>query len=370
MTSPGDVSRSGFPRTVSGLILAWVSIAILAVIWGIPNEQNDLTDRATTVLADSGLIVRFDGRDATIRGDADHNVLDNAVQRVLNLRGVRRVSVSAVANTPPESLQSDSPETVPATTTPPPITASADLEAPSFRAVYSDGAVELSGVLPGQDLITRVETAARDRFGPNVVSNLAIGNVKAPGFLDKLDGVFAVADGLDPWSFSIDGEAVTFGGMGASAEALEERIAAFDAYVAASNLGDVEVGVEISPDAVAASLTELLAEGANFETGSARLSDDAAVRLSTVTAILLANPSTVVTVVGHTDDEGDAAANQILSEERAQAVVDYLLSGGVGTERLQAIGYGEERPIADNGTAEGRAINRRIEFVVSEGEQS
>lgn len=225
------------------------------------------------------------------------------------------------------------------------------------------------GVLPSQDLISDIETAAQERFGTGVASDLEVGDVKNPDYLTELDELFTIADGLNPWSFSIDAETVAFGGMGPSADALAQRTAAFESFASINNLGDVDIAVEINPDAVAASLTGLLAEGANFETGSAILSEDAAARLSTVTAILLANPSTVVTVEGHTDDQGDAEANQLLSEERAQAVVDYLITGGVGAERLQAIGYGEERPIADNDTEEGRAINRRIEFVVSEGDQ-
>ena len=71
------------------------------------------------------------------------------------------------------------------------------------------------------------------------------------------------------------------------------------------------------------------------------------VKLDEVIAIMLANPATGLTVEGHTDNQGDAA---------------------VAADRLTAIGYGEEQPIADNDTAEGRAMNRRIEFVVSEGE--
>ena len=369
MTSPGDASRSGFPRLLWGLILAWLGIAILTVVWGIPNEQNDLTDRATALLADSGLDVRFEGRDAIIHGSVDQSVLDAAKLSVRDLHGVRRVEISdetvAGLDTPqPATSESPAPTTTPPTTVSPAV-----LDDPTFSALYADGAFEMSGVLPNQDLISNIEAAAQERFGADVTSNLEVGDVKNPDYLVNLADIFTVADGLDPWSFSIDPETVAFGGMGESADALAQRTSAFEVFASANNLGDVDIAVEINPDAVAASLTDLLAEGANFETGSAILSEDAAARLSTVTAILLANPSTVVTVEGHTDDQGDADANQILSEQRAQAVVDYLTAGGVGAERLQAIGYGEERPIADNDTEEGRAINRRIEFVVSEGDQ-
>jgi OOP family OmpA-OmpF porin len=67
-------------------------------------------------------------------------------------------------------------------------------------------------------------------------------------------------------------------------------------------------------------------------------------------------------VAGHTDNVGDAAANQRLSEARAYAVVALLRTMGVEGNRLAAIGYGDTRPVADNATADGRARNRRVAF--------
>jgi OOP family OmpA-OmpF porin len=66
------------------------------------------------------------------------------------------------------------------------------------------------------------------------------------------------------------------------------------------------------------------------------------------------------TVVGHTDSSGAEAYNQKLSERRAQAVADYLQAKGIATGRLTASGAGESQPIADNKTADGRALNRRV----------
>ena len=75
-------------------------------------------------------------------------------------------------------------------------------------------------------------------------------------------------------------------------------------------------------------------------------------------------PSFKISIEGHTDSEGIPERNNPLSERRAKAVVDYLTAAGVDGSRLSAIGYGADRPIADNETAEGRAKNRRIEFKV------
>lgn len=76
------------------------------------------------------------------------------------------------------------------------------------------------------------------------------------------------------------------------------------------------------------------------------------------------SPQVKLTVMGHTDATGDAAVNKTLSQNRAQAVVDYLIFKGVDPAQLRAIGYGQEKPIADNQTDEGKFKNRRIEFEV------
>jgi outer membrane protein OmpA-like peptidoglycan-associated protein len=94
-----------------------------------------------------------------------------------------------------------------------------------------------------------------------------------------------------------------------------------------------------------------------FATGSAALSQEARVVLDRTLYCLKDGR---YQVDGHTDNVGNNAANQKLSEARANAVVDYLRSRGFDAKRLSAVGFGENRPIADNATAEGRARNRRI----------
>lgn len=76
-------------------------------------------------------------------------------------------------------------------------------------------------------------------------------------------------------------------------------------------------------------------------------------------------PQTSTTVEGHTDSVGSDAYNQGLSERRANAVRDVLVNRyGVAADRISSVGYGESRPVADNGTDEGRAVNRRVEASV------
>jgi outer membrane protein OmpA-like peptidoglycan-associated protein len=81
-------------------------------------------------------------------------------------------------------------------------------------------------------------------------------------------------------------------------------------------------------------------------------------------ALTKQDPLSKVVVEGHTDSQGAAAYNQDLSQQRAQAVRDYLVTRGMAADRITAQGFGSTRSVADNGSAEGRADNRRVEIVV------
>jgi outer membrane protein OmpA-like peptidoglycan-associated protein len=81
-------------------------------------------------------------------------------------------------------------------------------------------------------------------------------------------------------------------------------------------------------------------------------------------ALTKEDPTSKIVVEGHTDTQGAAAMNQELSQHRAQAVRDYLVTRGVAADRISAVGFGMTRSIADNGSPEGRANNRRVEIVV------
>jgi OmpA-OmpF porin, OOP family len=97
-----------------------------------------------------------------------------------------------------------------------------------------------------------------------------------------------------------------------------------------------------------------------FKTGSARLQPESYARLNDFAGALAANPDAHVTVSGYTDNVGNAASNMRLSQERANAVEADLVHRGISANRLTSKGFGEENPIADNDTAEGRGMNRRV----------
>jgi len=101
-----------------------------------------------------------------------------------------------------------------------------------------------------------------------------------------------------------------------------------------------------------------------FSTGQAQLVEGARSSLEEVVDLLQTEPDKKIRVEGHTDSRGDAEANLKLSEQRAQAVVDALVSMGVDKERISAMGMGEDFPIDSNETEEGRARNRRVDVIL------
>jgi len=111
--------------------------------------------------------------------------------------------------------------------------------------------------------------------------------------------------------------------------------------------------------------SDLLAKGKiRFESGRATIDPDSAGLLDRLIETALRCPAANIEIAGHTDADGDDGFNQALSEKRAQAVVDYLVRAGLPAERFKAIGYGSQQPISANDSDEGKAQNRRIEFVV------
>jgi outer membrane protein OmpA-like peptidoglycan-associated protein len=103
--------------------------------------------------------------------------------------------------------------------------------------------------------------------------------------------------------------------------------------------------------------------GITFDVGKSTIKPESMGEINRIVELMTQNPTLKFSVQGHTDSTGNAASNQTLSEARSQAVVDKLVANGIAADRLTAAGKGQSSPIADNGTDEGRAKNRRVEFV-------
>jgi outer membrane protein OmpA-like peptidoglycan-associated protein len=101
----------------------------------------------------------------------------------------------------------------------------------------------------------------------------------------------------------------------------------------------------------------------NFDTGKWDLKADGKAAVAEIAKMMKAAPALKISVEGHTDNVGQAAANKSLSERRAQSVSAAVAAAGIDPKRLAAAGFGQEKPIADNRSEDGRAKNRRVELV-------
>jgi outer membrane protein OmpA-like peptidoglycan-associated protein len=106
-----------------------------------------------------------------------------------------------------------------------------------------------------------------------------------------------------------------------------------------------------------------ISHGIRFDVNKATLRPEAMGELNAIAKVLTANPTLNIEIGGHTDSDGDAAANLTLSQKRADAVKNQLVALGIAAGRLKTKGYGATKPIGDNATFDGKAINRRVEFL-------
>lgn len=103
--------------------------------------------------------------------------------------------------------------------------------------------------------------------------------------------------------------------------------------------------------------------GITFDVGKSTIKPESMGEINRIVQLMNENPDLKFSVEGHTDATGNAASNQTLSEARSKAIVDKLVEMGIAADRLTSVGKGQNTPIADNSTDEGRAKNRRVEFV-------
>ncbi len=126
------------------------------------------------------------------------------------------------------------------------------------------------------------------------------------------------------------------------------------------------LGYVQGPGDVAAGTTWFNADELRFNTGDATLRAGSQEQLNNIGEVMKSCPNVHLTIAGYTDNVGDEAGNARLSKNRASAVRSQLVADGVSSDRLSIEGYGQQNPVADNSTAEGRAENRRVALQVTQ----
>jgi len=132
------------------------------------------------------------------------------------------------------------------------------------------------------------------------------------------------------------------------------------------NVLEVEAMVqEVTADAMYNALTKdgFMALYINFDTGKSTIKPESIPIVEQIAALMKAHTDLKLSIEGHTDNVGTAASNKTLSEQRAKAVLDAVVKQGIAANRMTAIGWGQDKPVADNRTEEGKAKNRRVEIV-------
>ena len=250
-----------------------------------------------------------------------------------------------------------------------------EIKAPPYIfQAYKDpvaSTVTLTGYVPDNNVHAAVTAAAgRKFFSEKVVDNLKA-SVGAPsGFAGAVGPALGALSRLSTGTLVVSDREVKLSG-----DALYD---AAGAQIRAGLGKDFPQGwqfkaeISVKPAAAPVDATvcqqlfsDLLAKGKiRFDSGRATIDPDSAGLLDRLIETALRCPTANIEIAGHTDTAGEDASNQSLSEKRAQAVADYLVKAGLPAGRFTAIGYGSTQPVADNDTDEGKAQNRRIEFVV------
>lgn len=230
----------------------------------------------------------------------------------------------------------------------------------------ADSGLTLSGAVPTERKKERLISQAQLVFGDNrVVDQLSVNeSAKLPNWKGTTLDLMAHLAQLGPFKLGLKDDQVSI-----AAEVPDDAIKSawidwlanfFVDYPLAVNAEQLSVNSALPPQ-YSFGVSTLFNLPVNFETGSAQINADAEPTLLKV-ATILREQSQNVRIIGHTDASGDAGANRSLSEARAQAVMNFLMQQGVPAHRLSAYGMGQDQPIADNDTEEGKARNRRIEF--------
>ena len=302
------------------------------------------------------------GRDVLLKGNAANQ---SAIEKIaLATNGVRTVDFLAS-----DTVSVDEPP-MPEPSQPPVI----NLSPATLSVDYQSEMVVLSGMVNNTETAQSLYNSAVNVHGEkNVINELIVSDSIEQ--LPNIAGLFDAGNKLgDGNRINIDGNNLVLSGDVAD-QATKESV-----YNSINQLFDGQVineliVIEAIPDPEATTpvtgiqcqklLNGLLsAETINFDTAKASIQQSSFVLLDKLVAAAQRCPDTQFEVSGHTDASGSLAFNMSLSQQRAQVVVDYMTQAGLPTQRFTVKGYGPTKPIADNGSAEGRAKNRRIEFLI------
>ncbi len=371
MTEPQNEPRRSIAFWVGVIgagVTAFAGIAGLhdGSVWRLPAVLEARVEQALLAAGQGGLEVEMDGQHARLRGFvADESAIAAATRVALSAAGAGGPwagGVTAVDIAGVSVGRIDSPY--------------------YWRAWREEGRIVLEGAAPSEEARELLMESARAAF-PNAraVDGMHVaGGAASPRFTAMArEGIRSIA-ALNSGEVRIADSQIVFIGDGNSeaVEALRRSFAApptpfrarFDVTTDGIELSHPELqGLNLQhgdADTCASAFDRLMERNViNFSSSSAAIDPSSRPILDALASVALRCDRFSIEVAGHTDSLGAHDLNMELSERRAEAVASYLASQGVERNRLNARGYGSERPRASNATPEGQAANRRIEFNVA-----
>lgn len=340
------------------LQLVWLALLfMIGAFLMAPNIEADVREQVSDRLHSAGVesaVVSTSGQAVSIRADAN-STNETAVQEIA---GSTRCSTWA-GNLPCPTIVSVDLDIVENATR------TIESRPHQFMVDLRNDAVTLSGEVPSRTEQQRILELANRHFS-QVNNKLAVTNqLTTESYSKGADGAIGIVSHLEQGYAKWSGGSLSVLGF-ASADGVTSARNSFDGAGSDVPLGSFSVRALDEPVQCNQKFSELLAgTSIRFKTGSAALEGGNEPIFESIAKLSDLCPG-LLRIEGHTDSQGDAEMNKELSALRADAVRAALESLGVESDRLLAVGYGEERPIADNGSTSGRAANRRIAITAQE----
>lgn len=241
------------------------------------------------------------------------------------------------------------------------------LEAPRLEFEFGRDRLVVSGTSVSPTHERRIHDMLAKRFPGRRLELRFIPGVITPGYwADASAGLLDLLPLMESATVVLSTQRVSVGGVSGAADLLQSELHGLVARLPAGVALDVRITALETATNLDAACRRMFTAVANspveFAPASAELRRLSYGTLDRIADFAWECPGLGIRITGHTDAIGDPAWNRLLSESRAAAVADYLATRGVAAERLEVQGKGAEQPLADNATAYGRALNRRIEF--------